>query len=1105
MPRCRAFAWTASLALAGVLGAQPTPTSVIHGQVVDPQQVPLPGVEVELIDFSSGQPIAAHTDARGRFSFSNLATGKYSLAFQLEGYVARRLGPYELLPGVPRELNVELHRLSAPLTRAKAGLEGIALEYGLVREQIESVPVLLGSEGRTSADKLLLLVPGMSPVESLEISPFSGRGAAVSANGSRRSAINYMFDGAPNNSQNRLTGAQAATFGPVPEAVETFRVITHTYSAKDGRNAGAVVAPITRSGGAAWHGQLRTFWRPGQSDPLESFDGSNDSLNGWAGGGQLGGPISREHGLFLFLDAEGWRTQRRHNDVATVLTVAERAGDLAAAPAANTLLDPGTLEPYPNGTVPASARNPLIEKYLDAFVPLPNLGANLHQSEINLDSSGQMLLGRIDYGRGSWSLNSSHHTFRNTVLDPLTEVLLTTPGMTEQRRQLASNSQLTLTYSPSPRWTNATRFAVQRLSIGLWQGNPEFRNTTAQSFGFDFESFGSNPGMLPDLTLFDNDGTDKLRIAPFLFSESSVQTTLQISNDLAYRQGGHVFRGGIAYHRGIWPFSNFENPAGSFGFGAGSFQGTRNSVANLLTGIPSSYRLQTPRSLDLRWHELSLYGEVALRPLRGTQLTLGVRYESQPPAVDRLDRIAAFREDVESQRFEDTLPNLIFAGDPDGELGALPRSTISSDGRQLAPRVGLTISPSADSRLGRWIFGEAGRSVFRASYGMFYDFGTLAGSSAAALFQATYPPFSTDRRFNFTSLTETRGSFEAPLSTVPPLTTASIRTSAVSYPIRVFDRNFENALAHHWTVGWQRLLPGRVFVSATYVGTRSLRLQRQRELNVFSRSGLFGFGFIRQMRKLSQYSDIRQFESSGNGRYHAAQIRATRYLTSGLAFDVSYNWAKAFDNGSTTFGDELATEIWARSNFDRRNMLTASWFYQVRLAPGIRDRLPWADRWQISGIWRLRGGLPLDIRQTQDPTFSFVAIGRPDQTAAFRRLDPGEVRTFTLADGRTMTGRFALDPTAFERVVPTDFDELRPGTVQRNAFTSRGFQQWDLRITRPWPIGESMSATVGLDLLNVLNHKNWDLPFQNIDHPFFGIVRTEGLSRTFQANVRFNF
>ena len=327
----------------------------------------------------------------------------------------------------------------------------------------------------------------------------------------------------------------------------------------------------------------------------------------------------------------------------------------------------------------------------------------------------------------------------------------------------------------------------------------------------------------------------------------------------------------------------------------------------------------------------------------------------------------------------------------------------------------------------------------------------------------------------------------------------------MTYPIRVFDRDFDNAYARHWTVGWQRLLPGRVLLSGTYLGTRSLQLQRQRELNVFERNAILPFAFITRMRKFSQYTDVRQFESSGGSRYEAVQVRATRYLSRGLAFDVSYNWSRAFDNGSTTFGQEFETEPWAQSNFDRRHMLTATWFYQVGLAPGLRNRAAWLDGLQVSGTWRYRTGLPLDVRQTQDPTFSFQRVGRPDLVGEFQRLDPGQIRTFPSTDGQEVTGRFAFDPTVFERVEPTDFDQLRPGSAGRNQFSTRGFQQWDMRVARPFSVNETLSASVGFDFVNLFNHKNWDLPFNNIDHPFFGVVRTEGLSRTFQLNVRFLF
>ena len=187
----------------------------------------LEDVKVTLTDLSNAKPLTAHTDLTGRFTFTGLPSSKYSLTFDLEGYAVQQLRPYDVLPGIPVEVWVELKRLAPPLTRPRAGLEGIAIEYGLVREQIEAVPVLVGSEGRTPVDKLLSMVPGASPTQSLEVNPFTGRAAAVSVNGSRPSAINYQLDSGSNNAQNRITGAQAAIFGPMAEGIETFRVVSH--------------------------------------------------------------------------------------------------------------------------------------------------------------------------------------------------------------------------------------------------------------------------------------------------------------------------------------------------------------------------------------------------------------------------------------------------------------------------------------------------------------------------------------------------------------------------------------------------------------------------------------------------------------------------------------------------------------------------------------------------------------------------------------------------------------------------------------------------------------------------------------------------------------
>ncbi len=1089
----------------GLLGLAPSvaaQSGVVSGIVEDEQQNRLEGVEVQLINRRTAQVLRDTTAIDGTFAFSGVPAGEHSLAYVHSNYTVVRTDWFEVLPGVPVEVPAkQLRRLQPALTRPRAGLEAIAIEFGLVREQIADLPVLLGSEGRTAVDKLLHLVPGMSPVAALELDPFTGRAATVSANGSRRSFINYRLDGASNNAQNRITGAQAANFGPPPEAIETFRVVTHTYSASEGRNAGAVVLPTFRSATEQWHGQLRAFWRPGWSRSLGSFDGSADEVDGWAGGGQLGGPIWRKKKLYLLGDFEGWGTDRRHDSTTSVLTDADRAGDFSGADEFPT--DPTTGAPFPQGQIPADRLDPLMQKYLDALLPRANLSDGLFRNRENLNSSGQSALAKLDKRSEKLAFYWSHYLYRNRVREPLTEVLLTTPGTIDNRRQTANNSQFSITHTGSPNFVQTGRIAAQRLAIGRRQGHPAFESTPAEEFGFDY--LDSNPGAIPDATLWTDTGLPRLLIAPFLSSESSAQTTFQAGHDAEYRKGGFVVRGGLLFQRGIWPFTNTENPAGSFSFPAPPDPPIRargDGLRDLLLGRPGEFRLQTPRSLNLRWHEFAFYGEAEVRPLRSLQVTFGFRFESQPPAVDTLDRIAAFRIGAESERFPETLPNLIFPGDTDPDFGPLSRSTIVASGQNYAPRIGVAYSPTWDHRLSRWILGESGRSVFRGSYGLFYDHGTFAGASAGALFQATYPPFSVDNRF---TLGRPDGAFQSPFAALPTNEPAQFVPTVARYPIQVFDRDFQNSRAHHWNFSWQRLLPGRVFISASYLGTRAQRLQRQRELNTFIRNPLRGFAFVRNMRLFSRYRDIRSFESSGGSRYKAVQIRANRYLHQGIAFDVSYNWSQSFDNGSTVFGDELVTEDWTFSNFDRRHTMTATWFYKVGLPRSWTERARWADRWGISGTWRLRSGLPLDARQSEDPTFTFERVGRPDLVGNFQLLDPSRARTFTMSDGREVSGRFAFDPTAFSPVLPTNFNETRPGTSKRNAYRLPSFQQWDLRISRPIETGEFLSMELGFDLLNVFNNRNWAAPFNNIDHPFFGIVRLEGVGRTYQAALKLQF
>lgn len=1061
-------------------------------------------MDVQLINLGNARVLRQRTGTDGAFLFESVLSGKYSLALVHARYTAWRSEPFEVLPGIPVEFPpIGMWQLQPALTRPRSGLEEMALEYGLVREQIEALPIVIGSEGRTTVDKLLHLVPGLTPATSLDIDPFTGRAAAVSANGSRSSFINYKLDGASNNAQNRITGAQAANFGPVPEAIESIQVITHTYSAREGRNAGAVVAPRFRSGTEQWHGHVRGYMRPPWNESFGAFDGSHDRVGGWAGGAQAGGPLWPRGKVHAFVDGEAWLTNRSHESLRRVLSDNERSGNFFGFEKLPT--DPLSGQDFPNGKIPAYRLDPLMQSYLDTFVPPANLEGGWLQSEENLTSYGQVFLARIDRRSKSLSHYLSHYVYNNRVREPTAEAFTTSPGTVTDRRQVSQHAQYALTHTAPPYFVHSLRLALQRLSSEQLSGHRAYRGIGAEDFGFDYSGSDLHPSTIPDVRLWHDTGQLQLYVAPFIDSEDSVQTTLQLLYDLEFRYRRHAVRAGLMTQQGAWPFANTENSAGSFSFPApprppARFRG--QGLRDMLLGRPGEYRLQTARSLDLHWQEFAAFAEAEIRPWRDLKVTFGVRYEEQPPGTDKWDRLMTFREGTQSVRFPESLPNLLFPGDTDPDGNVLPRSTIMSRGRNFSPRIGVAFSPSWDGRASRWLLGESGRSVFRAAYGVFFDHGTFAGSSAAALFQATYPPFSVDNRF---ALRNPAGAFEAPIAALPSLQPTTFRPTVARYPILVFDPDFENARAEHWNVSWQRLLPGRVFLTASYLGTRSLRLQQQRELNVFVRNPLRSFGSVRNMRRFSRFDNIRSFESSGGARYEAVQLRANRYLHRGLALDVGYSWSQSFDNGSTVFGDELVGEAWTYSNFDRRHSLTAVWHYQMRLPRHWTDNAAWADRWTVSGIWRLRSGLPLDIRQTEDPTYTFQQVGRPDRIGAYTKLDPRNLRTYAMANGQQLTGRFAFDPTAFQAVRPRSFHDVRQGTSLRNEYRTAGFQQWDFRIARPIEAGELVSMELGFDLLNAFGNRNWAAPFSNIDHVYFGVARMSGLGRTVQAAMRLRF
>jgi len=79
----------------------------------------------------------------------------------------------------------------------------------------------------------------------------------VSVNGGRGRDNNYTVNGGDGNDQ----FANLPAIQPSPDAIAEFRVLTNTFDAEYGRNSGAVVNVVTKSGSNDFHGNLYEFFR----------------------------------------------------------------------------------------------------------------------------------------------------------------------------------------------------------------------------------------------------------------------------------------------------------------------------------------------------------------------------------------------------------------------------------------------------------------------------------------------------------------------------------------------------------------------------------------------------------------------------------------------------------------------------------------------------------------------------------------------------------------------------------------------------------------------------------------------------------------------------
>jgi len=243
-------------------------------------------------------------------------------------------------------------RAGIVLTVNQEALIDASLTVGAVAQQTvvqEAVP-LLETQGATISGlvgqkqildlplngrdfyQLALLQPGVAPNAANGFpSPWQNNttNGKFAANGMRPSMTTTLVDGSevsdPGHNQ-PLGGPSGSALGV--DSTREFRVLTNLYTAEFGRNGGAVVQVVTKSGSNEFHGSAFEFLRNDVLDAKNFFDRTDlpiPKLRRNQFGGTLGGPIVKDR-TFFFLSYEGFRERRGETKIFATPIAAVRVG-----------------------------------------------------------------------------------------------------------------------------------------------------------------------------------------------------------------------------------------------------------------------------------------------------------------------------------------------------------------------------------------------------------------------------------------------------------------------------------------------------------------------------------------------------------------------------------------------------------------------------------------------------------------------------------------------------------------------------------------------------------------------------------------------------------
>jgi len=264
----------------------------IAGTVVDPQKAVVVGAKVVAKNVATNVEFKATTNDQGYFSIRSILPGTYRVTveapsfkkLEAAGVVVNTgettdMGSLTLALGATAEtVTVEA---TAPLIETTSAQGGATYSAASVSD----IPLAGGF------DQLVLFAPGVVNAGNSGIFANSN-GASFGVNGQRDRSNNFQIDGQFNNDTG-VTGP--AIFFTNQDALQEVQVVTNNFGVEYGRNSGATINYVTKSGSNNFHGSGFEYFNGDWADSRTHQEQLGEAGvprfvdNRW--GGTIGGPI----------------------------------------------------------------------------------------------------------------------------------------------------------------------------------------------------------------------------------------------------------------------------------------------------------------------------------------------------------------------------------------------------------------------------------------------------------------------------------------------------------------------------------------------------------------------------------------------------------------------------------------------------------------------------------------------------------------------------------------------------------------------------------------------------------------------------------------------